>query len=689
MKKISIILTVIIITLLFVTSASASTDGYYTYEIENGKAVITGADKEISGDIVIPETLSGYPVEAIAESAFYDCDKITSIIIPSGVTSIGQHAFYNCSSLKEIDIPDSLISMGADVFSNGIIDLINDQSEYIDGGKYVDGWLVKYVSTDSDIKSIEIEDGTVGIADGAFTLAPYIHEIIFADSVKYIGAYVTQGVHELKKVKWGNNLISIGDRAFENCDYLGDTLTLPDSLQTIGEKAFKGCEYLWYINFGSGLKNIGKNAFEKCTVLTEITLPKNIEYIGDYAFVDCINLQEINWECTADMGKGVFQNTQLTDIVLPSGLEVLPEDTFKNCYNLTTIVIPKTVKTISKNAFKDCGLATIFYEGTKAQWNKINIDNTNGGNDILKEAETKYSFSTEHTHSYSKKRTKKATLKQNGEFTYTCSCGYTYTKELPRVNFIKLSQDNYVYNGKAKTPSVEVRDQSGNKLTKGTDFEVTYESGRKAIGKYSVKITFKGNYSGSKTLEFVIRPAKVSKLTVKKNPSTAVLTWSKVEKATGYAVYKYDGAKQKWVRLKKTTALTYTIKGLNDIDTYNFAVKAYTKTGDGEIYGLEYKKFLLDQHPGIPKIKSIKSTGNGGVTVSWSKAKDADGYRIYLYKNGKAIKLIEVKGNTFSTTISGLQKKQIYRIKVQAYKESFTGVKLYGGFSKTVSFNLK
>ena len=83
------------------------------------------------------------------------------------------------------------------------------------------------------------------------------------------------------------------------------------------------------------------------------------------------------------------------------------------------------------------------------------------------------------------------------------------------------------------------------------------------------------------------------------------------------------------------------------------------------------------------------STGNGSVTVSWSKAKDADGYRIYIYKNGVAIKEIEVKGNTLSTTLTGLQKKQAYRIKVQAYKESFTGVILYGGFSNQVSFKLK
>jgi hypothetical protein len=674
---------------LFTLSVSAATDSYYTYEIENGMATITDVNEAISGDIIIPDAIDGYPVTAIAEKAFYGCGNITGVTVPDTVISIGQYAFYDCPNLKQVYLSDALTSLGANAFSQGIIDLINDQSEYIDGGKYVDGWLVNYVSTDGDIKKIEIADGTIGIADEAFSLAPYVNEIVFADTVKYIGASVSQGILDLRKITLSESLISIADKAFENCTFLGDNVVFPDSLQTIGARAFRNCENLRNVTFGTSLKIIGEYAFEKCSVLTEITLPKNIEYIGDYAFFDCINLQEINWECTDDMGKGVFQNTLLANVVLPSGLEVVSEDTFNNCYELTTIVIPESIKTISKNAFKDSGLTTIFYEGTKAQWNKINIDNTNGGNEVLLNAEMKYSYNADHTHSYSEKRTKKATLKQNGEIVCTCTCGHTYNKPIPKVTLTRLSKTDYVYNNKNKTPSVEVRDNVGNLLVKGTDYELTYESGRKAIGKYSVKITFKGDYKGSKTLEFVIRPAKVSKLTVKKNPTTAVLTWSKVEKATGYAVYKYDGAKQKWVRLKKTTALTYTIKGLNDIDTYNFAVKAYTKTSDGEIYSNEYKKFLLDQHPGIPEIKSIKSTGNGGVTVSWSKAKDADGYRIYLYKNGKAIKLIEVKGTTFSTTISGLQKKQAYRVKVQAYKESFTGVKLYGGFSKTVSFNLK
>lgn len=692
MKKTGLLLVTVIIMMLFALSANAATDGYYTYEIENGTAIITDVDEAISGDIVIPEVIEEYPVTAIADKAFCGCGNITGVTVPDTVISIGQYAFYECPNLKQVNLSDALTSMGANAFSQGIIDIINDQSEYIDGGKYVDGWLVNYVSTDGDIKKIEIADGTIGIADYAFSLSPYVQEIVFADSVKYIGASVSQGVRELKKITLSNNLISIGDKAFENCLYLGDTIVFPDSLQKIGAKAFRNCDYLWYVTFGKNIKNIGESAFEKCDSLIEITLPDSLEAVGDYAFSDCINLQELKWNCTsAEMGKGVFKNSGLVDVVISDGVKTIPEDTFNNCYSLNTIVVPKSIKTISKNAFKDCGLTTVFYEGTKAQWNKINIDNTDGGNEVLLNAEMKYSYNADHTHSYSEKRTKKATLKQNGEIVCTCSCGHTYNKPIPKVTLIRLSKTDYAYNNKKKTPSVEVRDNGGDLLEKGVDYELSYSGGRKAIGKYSVKVTFKGDYKGSKTLEFVIRPAKVSKLSVKKNPTTAVLTWSKVEKASGYAVYKYDSAKKKWVRLKKTTKLTYTVTGLNDIDTYNFAVKAYTKTDDGEIYSAEYKKLLLDQHLGTPKIKSVKSNKSGEITVSWSKVKYADGYRIYIYNHndGKAIKKTEVKGNTPKAVISGLQKNKEYRVKVQAYKESITGKTVYGGLSQRVLFKLK
>ena len=64
----------------FSTTAKAYyTEGYLNYEVEDGEATITGCDRSISGELVIPSTLGGYPVTSIGNYAFSGCTGLTKI----------------------------------------------------------------------------------------------------------------------------------------------------------------------------------------------------------------------------------------------------------------------------------------------------------------------------------------------------------------------------------------------------------------------------------------------------------------------------------------------------------------------------------------------------------------------------------------------------------------------------------
>jgi len=90
-------------------------EGDYTYAKYNGEAIITGYTGA-GGAITIPSTIGGYNTIHIGYRAFSPCSSITSVTIPSGVTTIDVSAFINCNSLTSIIIPDSVTNINPYAF---------------------------------------------------------------------------------------------------------------------------------------------------------------------------------------------------------------------------------------------------------------------------------------------------------------------------------------------------------------------------------------------------------------------------------------------------------------------------------------------------------------------------------------------------------------------------------------------
>ena len=184
----------------------------------------------------------------------------------------------------------------------------------------------------------------------------------------------------------------------------------------------------------------------------------------------------------------------------------------------------------------------------------------------------------------------KATEKADGKIVKTCACGKVVSEEtIYRIASSKLSITKTTYDGKKKTPSLKITDSKGNVLTKYRDYTVSYSKYRTNVGKYVYKITFKGNYAGTKSLTMTINPAK----TAIKKPAAAkkavTVKWKKADKqVTGYQVMVATNkaftknVKKAFVTKKKTTSKKMT--GLKANKKYYVRVRTYKTVKGVKMY---------------------------------------------------------------------------------------------------------
>ncbi len=348
----------------FTVSAEEFEEGYYTYTVLNGEAIITGCDSSISGDIIIPSTLGGYPVTSIGVWAFGYCNSITNIIIPNNVSEIGNSAFRRCTNLTNITIPDSVTSIDYYAFSDC-----------------------------ENLKSIKISNNITEIAGYTFRNCANLTNITIPDSVTSIGYYAFYGCTNLANITIPDDVISIGESAFEDTAYYNNSSNWENDVLYIGKHLIKAKETISNsYNIKSGTRTIAYYAFYCCEELESVTIPNSVISIGRYAFCKCGFTNLIIPDSVTNIGMQAFYGCKnLTSVVISKNLTYIDYEVFAYCENLVNLIIPKSITNIDSNAFGYCSKITdVYYSGTEEEWNDISTRS-----EYLTDAEIHFNTSVE------------------------------------------------------------------------------------------------------------------------------------------------------------------------------------------------------------------------------------------------------------------------------------------------------
>ena len=310
--------------------------------------------------------------------------------------------------------------------------------------------------------------------------------------------------------------------------------------------------------------------------------------------------------------------------------------------------------------------ATTLTYNAKVRTPTVSIVNPNGA---------KLTKDTHYTVTYDEGRrnvgTYNVTVKLKGNYTGTKTLSFKINPMDISKCSVKLSATTLTYNAKVRTPTVSIVNPNGAKLTKDTHYTVTYDEGRRNVGTYNVTVKLKGNYTGTKTLSFTIKPMDISKCTVKLSYTST--TYNGNVRAPSVTVTNANGAK-----LTKDTHYTVTYaSGRKNVGAYKVTV-----TMKGNYTGTKTLTFKIN--PPKTTVASL-TAGTKSITVAVTKkTTQTTGYQIQ-YSTSKDFTNAKTKTITSNTTtkatLSSLTSAKTYYVRVRTYK-TVNDVKYYSGWSE-------
>ena len=265
----------------------------------------------------------------------------TEIVVPSYITGIKKGAFEGCSNLEKLTIPFIGLGKmsGSTVSTPYPLGIIFGESQY-------DGSVA--------VEQIYDNSGYIDVVEETSTRYYLPASLKEVTVIKYdipLGAF--SGCANIKIVTLGENVSTLGDKAFYNCtglesvDFEGNT-----RITSVGYQAFYGCESLKSVKMGNAVKTIGSEAFWECKSLESVQLGNAVETIGRQAFYDCASLKTVELpETVTSISEAFYRCTGLESIVIPGGVTTIEQADFKYCSNLKSVTIGNGVTTIGNRAF--------------------------------------------------------------------------------------------------------------------------------------------------------------------------------------------------------------------------------------------------------------------------------------------------------------------------------------------------
>ncbi len=373
--------------------------------LDLGQTQMLYVPANFSGEFVVPESITEIAASTFANSAFTKIvlpeglktipeklfagsKELREVVLPGSITHIGERAFENCTALESVTIGREVTEIANRAFA-GCSSLAT--VTFADGGSRPMR-IGQFAFADCTSLKSSTAGGNTLVLPGRMRSALTEYDEGFYLSAAAIGASAFSGCTALERVVIGEMMsvpgsFAIGDRVFAGCSSLS-SITFPGNLgvytedgtpdffedPAIGTRVFDGCVKLSEINFAQNpTTDLTFRVTERCFAGVgsegegiHLVLPPNIRfhdtrsyYRGDGTFeganILSVTVTGNSWDPAGKVGQDTFKDCiNLTRVVLCEGVTGLGTAAFRGCIKLSDVTLPTTLRSLDGNPFMDC-----------------------------------------------------------------------------------------------------------------------------------------------------------------------------------------------------------------------------------------------------------------------------------------------------------------------------------------------